>query len=395
MLDLCNAGFQTAVMAASCRLILQKRTGCPALSSNMTKQEILLLVGTSKGAFVLNRKSLSDDWEINGPYFAGRSVYAMLLDRRGGRDCLWAAPMSMHFGAELVRSYDFGETWDSPEEMRIKFPIDTENSLENIWQITAAADDKTLYCGVAPAAIFKSDDAGETWSLMRELWNHPHREQWTPGFGGLAVHTILTDAADPNSLKIAISTGGVYQSTDGGENWNVTNTGVSAYFLPDKYPEFGQCVHKIVRHPKKKETLFLQNHHGVYRSRNAGNSWQEIETGLPSNFGFGITVSQTGDLFIIPLDSDGIRYTCEGKLRVYRSRDEGDSWEALTEGLPQENAYEVILRDALTSDTTDTGGIYFGTRNGKLYGSDNNGDSWNLIQDSLPGILCVKTVVMD
>lgn len=347
-------------------------------------------MGTGKGAFVLNRNGSGDEWKIDGPHFPGRSVYAMMLDRRRGRNRLWAAAASMHWGAELVRSDDLGETWDSPEEMRIKFPSDTETSLENIWQIAPGTDDDSIYCGVAPAALFKSSDAGENWSLMRGLWDHPHRPQWTPGFGGLAVHTILTDTDGPNSLKIAISTGGVYQSADGGANWNVTNTGVSAYFLPDKYPEFGQCVHKIARHPKKKETLFLQNHHGVYRSRDGGNSWQEIENGLPSNFGFGITVSQTGDVFLVPLQADAVRYTCEGKLRVYRSRDEGDSWEALTNGLPQENAYEVVLRDALASDASETGGIYFGTRNGKLYGSCDNGDSWDLIQNSLPEILCVK-----
>ncbi len=352
----------------------------------MHEKDSLLLVGTGKGAFLLNRKQGNNDWAMNGPHFPGRSVYAMMLDRRNGRDRIWAAAQSMHWGAELVFSDDGGKTWDMSEEMRIKFPLDSETSLENIWQIAAGADDDTLYCGTAPAALFESKDAGETWSLMRGLWDHPHRPQWTPGFGGLAVHTILT-GDDPNILKIAISTGGVYQSDDGGDSWNATNTGVKAYFLPDQYPEFGQCVHKIVRHPQKPETLFLQNHHGVYRSRDAGNSWHEIETGLPSNFGFGITATATGDVFIIPLESDGVRFTCDGKLRVYRSRDEGDSWEATANGLPQENAFEVVLRDALTSNGDN---VYFGTKNGKLFGTDDLGGSWELIQHSLPEIYCVK-----
>lgn len=352
-------------------------------------QSNTLLVGTGKGAFLLSRNG-ADGWSIDGPHFPGRSVYAMALDRRNGRNRLWAAAQSMHWGAELVCSDDMGKTWDMPEEMRVKFPEDTGKSLENIWQITPGVDDDTLYCGVAPAAMFKSEDAGRTWSFVRGLWDHPHREHWTPGFGGLAVHTIVTDADDPKKLKIAISTGGVYQSDDGGENWRVTNKGVKAYFLPDQYPEFGQCVHKIAPHPQKKDTLFLQNHHGVYRSRDGGNSWQEIEKGLPSNFGFGIATSAKGDVFIVPLQADAVRFTCEGKLRVYRSSDEGDTWEALTGGLPQENAYEVILRDALCSDASPEGGVYFGTRNGKLYGSQNNGDSWELIQNALPEILCVK-----
>ncbi|MGI8812228.1 MAG: exo-alpha-sialidase [Pyrinomonadaceae bacterium] len=349
----------------------------------------LLLVGTGKGAFVL-RGTPGGNWGIDGPFFPGRSVYSMMLDTRGGRNRMWAAAQSMHWGAELVRSDDMGVMWDMPEEMRVKFPEDTGAALENIWQIAAAADDDTLYCGTAPAALFKSVDDGDNWSLVRGLWDHPHREQWSPGFGGLCLHTIVTDEDDPKKMKIAISTGGVYQTDDGGDNWNVTNTGVKAYFLPDQYPKFGQCVHKIARHPDKKETLFLQNHHGVYRSRDDGNSWQEIESGLPSNFGFGITVSKPGDVFIVPLEADAVRYTCEGKLRVYRSSDEGDTWEALTNGLPQENTYEVILRDALTADTSAGGGVYFGTRNGKLYGSSDNGSAWQLIENSLPEILCVK-----
>jgi photosystem II stability/assembly factor-like uncharacterized protein len=344
-----------------------------------------LLVGTAKGAFILERNG--DGWSMDGPHFSGRSVYAMMLDRRAGRDRVWAAATSWHFGAELVFSDDGGKTWDMPEEMRIKFPEDTEKSLENIWQIAGGADDDTLYVGVAPAAIFESHDNGATWALNRGLWNHPHREQWEPGFGGLAVHTIVTDEDDPNSLKIAISTGGVYQSADKGESWNVTNNGVKAYFLPDPYPEFGQCVHKIVRHPQNKETFFLQNHHGVYRSRDGATTWEEIENGLPSNFGFGITATESGSVFIVPLKSDGERFTCEGKLRVYRSGDEGDTWEPLTTGLPQENAYEVILRDAMDSAGDE---VYFGTKNGKLFGSRDNGDSWEMIQGSLPEINCVK-----
>ena len=171
----------------------------------------------------------------------------------------------------------------------------------NIWQITAGGDADSLYVGVAPAALFESHDGGATWQLNKGLWSHPHRKRWTPGFGGLCLHTIVTDAKNPNDLKVAISTGGVYQSKDGGKSWTVTNKGVSAYFNPDPYPEFGQCVHKIARHPRKKGLFFLQNHHGVYRSRDGAQTWQEIENGLPSNFGFGLTVSDAGSVFIVPL----------------------------------------------------------------------------------------------
>lgn len=351
----------------------------------MDNAEKLLMVGTAKGLFILrgNHKK----WKTDGPYFPGLAVYSTFFDQRKGRNEMWAAPASWHFGAELCKSTDMGKTWDQPENRRIKMPKPTKKSLENIWQIAPGGSVDTLYVGVAPAALFESHDRGETWALNKGLWSHPHRKKWTPGFGGLCLHTIVSDMKDPKNIKIAISTGGVYQSTDGGEKWQVTNTGVKAYFLPNQFPEFGQCVHKIARHPKKKNTFFLQNHHGVYRSRDGATTWQEIEEGLPSNFGFGLTVSDPGSVFIVPLQADAQRFTCEGKLRVYRSRDDGESWEPLTKGLPQKNAYEVILRDAVDSTGSD---VFFGTKNGKLFGSSDDGDSWKMIEGSLPEICCVK-----
>lgn len=348
------------------------------------------MIGTAKGLFIL-RGSNDGKWSLDGPHFAGLAVYSALLDQRKGRNEMWAGPASWHFGAELCKSTDMGKSWDQPENRRIKMPKTTKKSLENIWQIATGGDNDSLYVGVAPASLFESHDRGETWSLNKGLWNHPHRKKWTPGFGGLCLHTIVTDKKDPKEIKIAISTGGVYQTSDGGQNWQVTNTGVKAYFLPNQYPEFGQCVHKIARHPRKKNTYFLQNHHGVYRSRDGASTWQEIEDGLPSNFGFGLTVSDAGSVFIVPLDSDGKRYTVDGKLRVYRSRDDGKSWQALTKGLPQKNAYEVILRDAVASSGDN---IFFGTKNGKLFGSGDDGDSWKMIEGSLPEIYCVKAYTL-
>ncbi len=353
----------------------------------MAINDTLLLVGTAKGLFVLRRAVSSDKWEMDGPHFAGRAVYAAFYDTRKGRRDLWAAAASWHFGAELLKSTDLGATWDQPEQMRIKMPASTKKSLENIWQIALGFDDDTIYVGVAPAALFESHDAGATWAMNRGLWSHPHRKQWNPGFGGLCLHTILADKADPLNLKIAISTGGVYQSNDGGQKWAATNKGVKAYFMPNQFPKFGQCVHKIARHPENTDLFFLQNHHGVYRSRDGATTWEAIENGLPSNFGFGLTVTNSGSVFIMPLDSDGKRFTCDGKLRVYRSDDQGDNWKPLTRGLPQKDAYEVILRDAVDSTGDE---VYFGTKNGKLFGSFDNGDSWKTIQGSLPEICCVK-----
>jgi photosystem II stability/assembly factor-like uncharacterized protein len=352
----------------------------------MAGKNTLLLVGTAKGLFILRRGG-NGQWSMKGPHFAGLAVYSAFFDQRKGRNEMWAGPASWHFGAELCKSTDMGATWDQPEQRRIKMPANTKTALENIWQIAPGADDDTLYVGTAPGGLFESHDRGETWKLNTGLWKHPHRKKWNPGFGGLCLHTILTNKRDPDDIKIAVSSAGVYQTADGGSTWAASNEGVKAYFMPNQYPEFGQCVHKIVRHPKKKKTLFLQNHHGVYRSRDDGHTWQEIEEGLPSNFGFGMTVSDSGSVFIVPLEADAKRFTCEGKLRVYRSRDEGKSWEPLTKGLPQKNAYEVILRDAVASVGDN---IFFGTKNGKLFASSNDGDSWKLIEGSLPEIYCVK-----
>jgi photosystem II stability/assembly factor-like uncharacterized protein len=356
----------------------------------MGDRETLLLVGTAKGLFIL-RNGGNGKWSLDGPHFAGLAVYSAFFDQRKGRNEMWAAPASWHFGAEMCKSTDMGKTWDQPEKRRIKMPATSKKSLENIWQIAPGANADTLYVGVAPAALFESHDRGETWKLNKGLWSHPHRKKWTPGFGGLALHTIVTDAKNPNDIKIAISTGGVYQSADGGNSWKVTNTGVKAYFLPNQYPEFGQCVHKIARHPSKKKLFFLQNHHGVYKSTDGAVTWKEIETGLPSNFGFGLTVSDAGSAFIVPLQADGQRFTPEGKLRVYRTRDEGASWQPLTKGLPQKHAYEVVLRDAVASTGNN---IFFGTKNGKLFGSFDDGDSWKMIEGSLPEICCVKAYTL-
>lgn len=353
-------------------------------------KNILLLLGTAKGLFILRRGG-NGRWSIDGPHFPGLAVFSAFLDQRKGRNVMWAAPASWHFGAELCKSIDMGKTWDQPKKRRIKMPANTKTSLENIWQITASGGSDSLYVGAAPAALFESHDQGETWSLNRGLWKHPHRKQWTPGFGGLCLHTIVTDPKNKNDIKIAISTGGVYQSADGGETWESTNKGVSAYFMPDKYPEFGQCVHKIARHPRDRKLFFLQNHHGVYRSRDGARTWEEIESGLPSNFGFGLTVSESGSAFIVPLQRDAERFTCEGRLRVYRTRDRGNTWQPLTKGLPQKNAYEVVLRDAVTSVGDN---IFFGTKNGKLFASMDDGDSWKMIEGSLPEICCVKAYLV-
>jgi photosystem II stability/assembly factor-like uncharacterized protein len=356
----------------------------------------LLLVGTTKGAFLFRSNAERANWKEAGPYFPGRSVYALAHDGRNGRSKLWAAVNSPYWGSFLSSSNDFGKTWSDPESYNIKFPEGSDISLTQIWQIINDPHDAdTLYCGVEPAALFKSTDGGETWSLNRGLFDHPHRTQWQPGGGGLCLHTILPDPASAKRMWIAISTGGVYRSDDGGETWEPRNKGICARFLPpdQQYPEWGQCVHKVVNHSSNPNRMFLQHHWGVYRSDNAGDSWDDIGKGLPSDFGFAMEIDphDANTVYIIPIESDEFRCTPEGKLRVYRTTDGGDSWQALTAGLPQEDALETILRDNMDADANNPTGIYFGTRSGKVFGSSNGGDSWTLIKDGLPPVTCVKT----
>lgn len=360
--------------------------------------DVLLLVGTMKGAFILRASKGRRNWELGGPHFPGSAVYAMAYDGRAGRHRIWAGPHSMHWGGLLRCSDDFGRTWTNPREANVKFPEEAGAALKQIWQIVPGREEEpgTLYCGVEPAALFVSRDAGKSWSLVEGLWNHPQRPRWEPGGGGLCLHTILLDPDNRKRVRIAVSTGGMYVTDDGGSTWRPSNRGVRAEFLPDKYPEFGQCVHKVVQAQRQPERMFLQNHWGLYRSDDRGESWTDIANGVPSDFGFALAI-HPGDpdtAWIVPLESDEFRCTPEGKLRVYRTRDGGKRWKAMAKGLPQKDAFETVLRDAMAVDSLDPAGVYFGTRTGKLFGSADQGKKWSMLFDGLPPVVSVKAAVV-
>lgn len=365
---------------------------------NAAPGDAVLMVGTTKGAFLFHSDASRVTWEMDGPHFPGEEVYAIALDQRGGRRRLWAAPGNAYFGTTLRCSDDLGATWSAGEERPVKFPEKSELSLARIWQIRPGRDSEPerIFLGVEPSCLFESTDGGDSWAPVEGFLKHEHRPKWTPGAGGLCMHTVLPDPESADRMLVAFSTGGVYRTDDGGATWRPRNQGVRAEFLPDKHPEFGQCVHKVVHHPDRPERLFLQNHWGLYRSDDWGDSWRDIANGVPSDFGFAMAMHphDTDTVYIVPLESDHFRCTPEARLRVYRTRDAGASWEPLHRGLPQEDAYETVLRDALDTDDARSAGVYFGTRSGKVYASADEGASWKLVKDGLPPVVCVKAGVL-
>ena len=262
-----------------------------------------------------------------------------------------------------------------------------------VWHLEPSlTDPDTVYAGVEDAALFRTTDGGQTWHELAGLRGHDTGADWSPGAGGMCLHTILLDPADPERIYVAISAAGSFRTLDGGKTWTTINRGLSSSFMPDPTAEIGHCVHRLAMHPSNPDRLFMQKHWDVMRSDDAGANWYEISGNLPSDFGFPIEVHahEPETVYVVPIESDSLHYPPEGKLRVYRSRTGGNEWEALTNGLPQKDCYVNVLRDAMAADSLDPCGIYFGTTGGQVYVSPDGGDHWSSIVQNLPSVLSVE-----
>lgn len=354
----------------------------------------LLAIGTGKGLFLARSEDDRKSWEVSGPHHQMAAVYAVAIDTRRPVPRLLAGATSSHYGPTVATSDDLGASWQEPERAPVAFPESTGATLERVWQIAPgpAAQPDRVYVGTQPSALFVSDDGGLRYQLVQALWDHPHRREWGAGFGGQAIHTVLPHPTDTGAVLVAMSTGGVYRTFDGGASWAPGNTGIKADFFPDPWPEFGQCVHKVARDAGDPRRLYAQNHNGVYRSDDGGGSWTSIAGGLPSDFGFPMVAHprRTGMIWNFPLSAGSKRFPVEERCRVFRSADAGQTWEPRSQGLPAEPFYPSVLRDAMCADDADPAGVYFGTRSGEVFASRDEGDSWTQVAAHLPDVLCVR-----
>ena len=363
---------------------------------------VRLLVGTRKGAFVLTADGKRDKWKVSGPHFAGWEIYH-LKGSPSEPNRLYASQTSGWFGQIMQRSDDGGKTWEAVGK---EFDYDgvpgthqwydgTQHPWEfkRVWHLEPSlTDPDTVYAGVEDAALFRSTDGARSWHELSGLRGHPSGARWSPGAGGMCLHTILLDPANPKRMYIAISAAGAFRSDDAGKSWTPINQGLRSEGIPDPKADVGHCVHRIAMHPSRPGVLFMQKHWDVMRSDNAGDSWHEVSGNLPTDFGFPIDVHahEPETIYVVPIKSDSEHYPPDGKLRVYRSRSGGNEWEALTKGLPQKDCYVNVLRDAMAVDSLDSCGVYFGTTGGQVYGSSDGGDSWKAIVRDLPAVLSVE-----
>jgi photosystem II stability/assembly factor-like uncharacterized protein len=364
--------------------------------------QVRLLVGTRKGAFILTSDGVRKNWSVAGPHFAGWELYH-LKGSPADPSRIYASQSSGWFGQQVQRSDDGGVTWNPVGN---KFLYDgvpgthqwydgTAHPWEfkRVWHFEPSLTNPDhVYAGIEDAALFESKDAGATWAELSGLRTHTTGSAWAPGAGGMCLHTILLDPANPLRIVIAISAAGAFRTDDGGATWKPINRGLRSEFIPDPNAEVGHCVHHIAAHPSRPATLFMQKHWDVMRSDDAGDNWHEVSGNLPTDFGFVIDVHahEPETLYVVPIKSDSEHFVPDGQLRVFRSRTGGNDWEPLGKGLPSRDCYVNVLRDAMSVDTLDSCGVYFGTSGGQVYASADSGDSWSAIVRDLPPVLSIE-----
>lgn len=364
----------------------------------MASERLVVAVGTKKGLFVLEGPVRGKKLELRGPFFPGMPVNAALIDRRGAPR-VYAGPSSPWFGTTLQVSTDLGKRFKQAGTPPA-FAAADGRTLKGIWSLAAGRGKRDLWCGVEPAALFRSDDGGKSFEPLAALNDHAHARQWTPGGGGLILHTILPQQ---DAFHVGVSTAGHYCSRDALASFAPENRGIDAHFLPDRKPEYGQCVHKIAVHPSRPERLFLQNHGGaedrqdlgVMRSDDGGRSWTSIAKGLPTDFGFPLVIHPRAPdtLYVVPLEP--MTRTCPGaRPTVWRSEDAGGKWQPLRKGLPAKQAWFTVLRDAMDADDAPRPSLWFGTTTGQLWRGRDGGEEFEAVAADLPPIHCVKAAVV-
>jgi photosystem II stability/assembly factor-like uncharacterized protein len=352
-----------------------------------TDDRIMLLAGTRDGLYVYEGTCRRDRWDTRGPYLEGFEISNAVLDPRDGRT-IWSTVVGNGMTG-VYRSFDRGETWEQAGDA---WDVDL------VWQIAPghAAHPGRVYVGVRPAGLYQSDDYGDTWEPVHGLNEHPSTGEWWEGGGGKMLHTILTDAADPNDLTVAISVAGVFRSTDGGQKWEPSNdgtVGMGEFWASEfgdgalAHPGVHRCVHKIARHPARSDVLFQQNHDGVYVSSDRGRSWTDVSEGVRDRFGFVIGATRDGACYVVPQDMHAVRYS--GQLEVYRLREGAGHWDVLTDGLPVVDNI-TLYRDGMTTDNCLPGGVYFGTSAGDIYATRDGGERWSKLASGLPPVRSVS-----
>ena len=361
---------------------------------------VRVLVGTRKGAFILNSDATREKWEVSGPHFAGWVIYH-LKGSPANPDRLYASQSSGWFGQVLQRSEDGGATW-APVGNDFAYAGEPGSHLwydgtprpfefKRIWHLEpSAGDPDTVYAGAEDAALYRTADGGQSWEELPALRTHTSAPGRQPGAGGMCLHTINLGPGE--RIYTAISAAGVFRSDDAGQSWRPANRGLRSGGIPDEDAEVGHCVHRLARHPSRPDVLFMQKHWDVMRSDDGGENWHEISGDLPTDFGFCIDVHshEPDTVYVVPITSDSLHYPPDGKLRVFRSRSGGNEWEPLTRGLPQQDCYVNVLRDAMAVDSLDECGVYFGTTGGQVYASADAGDSWMAVVRDLPAVLSVE-----